>query len=141
MKKTLRILLSVFILVFIAIQFIPVARTNPPVQAEPTWNSPRTKELFTRACADCHSNETVWPWYSKIYPVSAWIAHHVDEGREHFNINEKGFGGHGAEEAAEAVEEGWMPLESYLPMHPEAKLTPEEKQELADGLKATFGSH
>ncbi|MGE9293514.1 MAG: heme-binding domain-containing protein, partial [Puniceicoccales bacterium] len=55
-----------------------------------------------------------------------------------FNINEKNFG-HGVVESAEAVEEGWMPLESYLPMHPEAKLTPEERKELAAGLKATFG--
>ncbi|MGE9292805.1 MAG: heme-binding domain-containing protein [Puniceicoccales bacterium] len=137
MKKALRNLFFVVVLVFIGIQFIPVNKTNPPVQVEPSWNSPRTKELFTRACADCHSNETVWPWYSKIYPVSAWVAGHVNEGREHFNINEKGFGEY--DEAAEAVEEGWMPLESYLPMHPEAKLTPEEKNELAAGLKATFG--
>ncbi len=137
MKKVLVKIVSVLILVFIAIQFIPVDRTNPPVQVEPQWNSPRTKELFTRACADCHSNQTVWPWYAKVYPVSAWVAHHVEEGRSDFNINEKGFG-HGVVESAEAVEEGWMPLESYLPMHPEAKLTPKEREELAAGLKATF---
>jgi len=138
MKKTLLIL----IVLFIAIQFIPYGKdhTNPPVVAEPQWDSAKTKELFMRACGDCHSNETKWPWYSKIAPISWSVYHHVVEGREHFNVSmwgkqKKNKG----DEAAEEVEEGDMPLKSYLLAHPEARLNDSEKQALIDGLKRTFG--
>ena len=60
--------------VLLIIQFVPYGRdhTNPPVIAEPAWDSPQTRALFFRACADCHSNETKWPWYSTIAPAS-WL--------------------------------------------------------------------
>ena len=138
MKKILLALVVLFVL----IQFIPYGKdhTNPPVVAEPNWDSPRTKELFMRACGDCHSNETKWPWYSNIAPLSWSIYHHVVEGREHFNVSMWGHQKKNeGEDAAEEVEEGEMPLKSYLLAHPEARLSDSEKKELIEGLKKTFG--
>lgn len=123
------------------IQLVPYGRdhSNPAVVAEPAWDSPRTRELFFRACADCHSNETVWPWYSHIAPVSWLVQRDVEHGREHFNVSQWGQGKQEAEEAAEQIEEGYMPLPPYLITHPEADLTPAEKEELIRGLEVTFG--
>ncbi|GHG04999.1 cytochrome c [Deinococcus piscis] len=125
---------------FLLLQLIPYGRahTNPPVQTQTTWDSPQTEQLFARACADCHSNQTRWPWYSNVAPVSWLVQKHVDEGRSKFNVNVPGFGPE-AGEAAEAVREGEMPEKTYLPLHPEARLTPEETQALVSGLQRTFG--
>lgn len=127
----------------IAIQFIPYGKdhTNLPVISEPQWDSPRTKELFARACADCHSHETKYPWYSKVAPISWLLEHDIQEGREHFNVSlwgeqKKNEG----EEAAKEVREGEMPMWIYTLAHPEAKLTGSEKQELLSGLEKTFGN-
>ncbi len=73
---------------FIAIQFVPVDKSNPPVASEPNWDSPQTKALVERACYDCHSNQTKWPWYSNIAPISWLVAHHVEEGRAALNFSE-----------------------------------------------------
>ena len=138
MKK---ILLGLIVL-FVVIQFIPYGKdhTNPPVVAEPQWDSPQTRALFMRACGDCHSNETKWPWYSNVAPISWSVAHHVEEGREHFNVSMWGAQKKNkADEAAEEVEEGEMPLKSYLLAHPEARLSDAEKEALIEGLKKTFG--
>jgi mono/diheme cytochrome c family protein len=126
------------VVVVVALQLIPYGHnhTNPPVQVEPQWNSPRTRELFVRACADCHSNESVWPWYSNIAPVSWLVQHDVDEGRQKFNVSVLS---RGSDEAAEKVAEGKMPLAIYTLLHPEANLSASEKQELIQGLQATFG--
>lgn len=126
----------------IAIQFIPYGKdhTNLPVMSEPQWDSPRTKELFNRACADCHSNETKYPWYSNIAPVSWLVAHDIDEGREHFNVSMWGVQKKNeGEDAAKEVREGEMPMWFYTIPHPEAKLSSSEKQELISGLEKTFG--
>ncbi len=124
------------------IQFLPYGRdyTNPKVVSEPRWDSPRTKELFMRACADCHSNETKWPWYSSIAPISWLVTYDVKEGREHFNVSmwgiqEKNDG----EEAVKSVKEGEMPPFAYLLAHPEARLSESEKRDLIEGLRRTFG--
>lgn len=125
----------------VLIQLLPFGRdhTNPPVVAEPNWDSPQTRALFFRACADCHSNETVWPWYSQVAPVSWLVSRDVVEGREQFNISEWGRPENEGDEAAETVQEGEMPLWFYVPLHPEANLTAAERQQLIDGLVATFG--
>ena len=70
-KKVILIVLIVAVGGFLLIQFVPFGRdhTNPPVVQEPKWDSPATRELAKRACFDCHSNETVWPWYSNIAPA------------------------------------------------------------------------
>ncbi len=133
--RTLMSLMGVFLL----IQLIPYghSHTNPAIQANPTWDSPATEIVFKRACADCHSNTTVWPWYSNIAPVSWLVRRHVDEGRSKFNINTIGFGEE-AHKAAEEVRSGGMPEPTYLLMHPEARLNSIEKEQLAAGLEATF---
>ncbi|MCL4431248.1 MAG: heme-binding domain-containing protein [Epsilonproteobacteria bacterium] len=135
-------ILAGFAIAAIAIQFIPYGNdhTNPPVVSEPTWDSPRTKELFNNACADCHSHQTKYPWYSNIAPISWLIAHDVEEGREHFNVSTWGAQKKNeGDEAAKEVREGEMPLWFYLPTHPEAKLSDTQKQELMSGLEKTFG--
>ncbi|MFN8458720.1 MAG: heme-binding domain-containing protein [Anaerolineae bacterium] len=160
MKLVLKIvggLVAVGVIALIGIQFVPVQRTNPPVVSEPKWDSPQTKALAERACFDCHSNQTKWPWYSYVAPMSWFVADHVQEGRDKLNFSEwgmarggegeegeEGEGGEGGEggrsdDVARAVEKGKMPMESYLLMHPEARLSPAETQALVAGLKATFG--
>jgi len=126
---------------FVLLQAVPYGRahTNPPGRQEPTWDSPETRALAVRACYDCHSNETKWPWYSHIAPVSWLVQNHVDEGRGKLNFSEWGRPQEGAE-AVEAVQEGEMPLRSYLLTHPEARLSPAEYEALVRGLAATFGS-
>ncbi|WP_261664129.1 heme-binding domain-containing protein [Deinococcus sp. Marseille-Q6407] len=123
----------------VLLQLIPYGRahTNPPVQATPPWDSPQTEQLFTRACAACHSNQTTWPWYSNVAPVSWLVQNHVDEGRSKFNVSVPGFGPE-ADEAAKTVQKGEMPEKTYLPLHPEARLTPAETQALVSGLQKTF---
>ena len=120
------------------IQLIPYGHnhTNPPVVQEPNWDSPRTRELAKRACFDCHSNESTWPWYSNIAPVSWLVQHDVEEGRSALTFSDWRVSRR-TEELAEIVLEGEMPPATYLIMHPQAKLSTNEKQELASGLMAT----
>lgn len=127
---------------FLAIQLVPYgwSHTNPSVVAEPRWDSPRTRELFFRACADCHSNETKWPLYSRVAPVSWLVWKDVQEGREHLNISEWNRPQKDANEASEKLQEGEMPLPIYLPLHQEARLSPAEKADLVAGLAATLGT-
>ncbi len=124
----------------LVIQLVPYGRShdNPPVVAEPSWDSAQTRELTVRACFDCHSNETVWPWYSNIAPVSWLVQRDVDEGREGLNFSEWNRSQDG-EESAETVRDASMPPRSYLLTHPEARLSDTQLAALADGLEATFG--
>ena len=142
MKKILVILLAVFIAGFLLIQLIPYDRdhTNPQVLAEPRWDNPQTRTYFMLACGDCHSNETVWPWYSNIAPISWLVQHDVDEGREYLNISEWGTREFEAEEAAEVYKEGEMPPIQYYPTHPEARLSAAERSTFMQGLVNTFGN-
>ena len=129
------------LLMLALIQLVPIGRdhTNPVVTAEPRWDSPVTRELVDRACFDCHSNETEWPWYTNIAPVS-WLTYRdVIEGRQALNFSEWDRPQEEADEAVETVLEGEMPPPYYLPTHPEAVLTPEEIAALVDGLRRTLG--
>ncbi|MEX2314957.1 MAG: heme-binding domain-containing protein [Thermomicrobiales bacterium] len=130
------------VVLLVAIQFIPYGRdhNNPPVTQPIVWDSPRTEELVQRACADCHSNETTWPWYSNIAPVSWLIQHDVDEGRHKLNFSEWEQQPRAAREAAETVQEGEMPPWYFAVLHPDAKLSDQEKQDLIDGFHATFST-
>ena len=126
----------------IAIQLIPYGRNhaNPPVVREPAWNSPATRELAKKACFDCHSNETAWPWYSKIAPLSWLVYWDVVEGRKELNFSDWRDGSRKSEQAAEIVKEvleGEMPPQQYYIAHPEAKLDDRSKKLLIDGLAAT----
>ena len=122
-------------------QLVPYGRdhTNPPIAAEPHWDSPATRQLAQRACFDCHSNETHWPWYSNVAPTSWMLQHHVDEGRSALNFSEFQKRFEEAHEAGEKVREGEMPPRSYVLMHPAARLSAAERQQLARGLDATLG--
>jgi mono/diheme cytochrome c family protein len=126
---------------FLVIQLVPYGRNhqNPAVAQEPTWDSDQTRALAEVACFDCHSNETVWPWYSNIAPLSWLIQHDVEEGRQVLNFSEWGRGGEGEEleELGEVIAEGIMPPGSYLPLHPSARLTATERDTLMKGLLAT----
>jgi hypothetical protein len=137
----LLILLACLIVICIAVPliFLRGEHTNPPVMAEPQWDSLRTRELFFRACGDCHSNETVWPWYSNVPPVSVLIQNDTLEGRAQFNVSEWGRPENEGGESAELLQSGEMPPRMYLLMHPSASLNASEKQELLQGLIATFG--
>jgi len=135
-------ILGIVVLVAIAIQFVPYGRdhANPPVVAEPKWDSPKTKEYFVRACADCHSNETKWPWYSNIAPISWLNQYDVEEGREHFNVSMWGVQKKNkGDESKEEFEKGEMPPWFYVIAHPDAKFTESEAKEFMKGLVATFG--
>jgi mono/diheme cytochrome c family protein len=130
---------------FVAIQFVPYGRdhTNPPVTAEPSWDSAQTKALAKKACFDCHSNETVWPFYSKIAPASWLVYHDVQEGRDGLNLSEwpslpAGGGQAIADRAAELIGSGEMPPMQYRLAHSGARLSDGEKQQLIAGLKASL---
>lgn len=138
-RRILLGLIAAVVILFLAIQLVPVNRTNPPVVSEPQWDSLETRALAERACFDCHSNETKWPWYSYVAPVSWGIAREVEEGREVLNFSEWQRAYEEAHEAAEVVQEGEMPPGNYIPMHPEAVLTTSERRQLIAGLQATTG--
>jgi hypothetical protein len=123
--------IAVLTVALVVIQFVPVDRANPPVETE----VPATAEVrvvLRRACYDCHSNETVWPWYSRVAPVSWLVARDVHKGREELNFSawnrlttkEQAKASH---ESWEKVEEGEMPLWFYLPTHPEARLSAQDR--------------
>jgi mono/diheme cytochrome c family protein len=144
MKPWLRwvlIALSIGVIAFVVIQFIPYRVTNPAVQQEPKWDSPRTRRLAVAACFDCHSNETKTAWWEDIAPLSWWITNHVEEGRAKLNFSEWGTGGGNSDDAAETVLNGSMPPGYYtwFGMRSNAKLTPAERRELASGLQKTLG--
>jgi len=129
------------LIVAILIQFIPFGHnhTNPPVTREPAWNTPDTRALFRRACFDCHSHETVWPWYAHVAPVSWLVQNDVDGGRSQLNFSEWDHPQRHATDIAAEVKQGDMPPWFYLPMHAAARLSETEKAALLDGAEKTFG--
>ena len=127
---------------FVAIlQFVPYGRNhvNPPLGAEPAWSSPEVRALAVRSCFDCHSNETRWPWYSQVAPLSWIIQQHAEEGRSVLNFSDWAAPQPEAAEAAESVRDGEMPIGSYELMHPEARLSSSERQQLIVGLETMTG--
>jgi mono/diheme cytochrome c family protein len=127
--------------VLVAIQFAPYghARVNPPRLGEPAWDSPATRALAAQACFDCHSNETEWPAYARVAPVSWLVQHDVDEGRSAMNFSEWPRPQEHADDAAEEVRERKMPPALYQMMHPHARLSDADFGRLADGLEKTVG--
>lgn len=124
------------------LQLVPFGRDhkNPAVRREPVWDQPRTRELAVRACFDCHSNQTKWPWYSSLAPISWLVQHDVEEGRQHLNFSTWDLPQKDVDEAVEAIEEGEMPMLVYLPLHPEARLSAAEQAELVRGLEVTLSA-
>ncbi|MBI5032001.1 MAG: heme-binding domain-containing protein [Chloroflexi bacterium] len=134
------IVILVVLLTFGAI----LLETNPPIQREPAWDSAQTKELAQRACYDCHSNETVWPLYTKL-PIGSWLAvFDTFRGRRELNFSEWSSAstrrreGNLAREIAEVINEGSMPPRYYVMLHPTAALTAQEKQQLIQGLQKSL---
>ncbi|HRR08561.1 MAG TPA: heme-binding domain-containing protein [Rhodothermales bacterium] len=125
-KKVYGAILAVLGL-FILMQLIPIDRENPAVTLDMPAPKP-VKDILKRACYDCHSNETKWPWYSYLAPVKFMIRHHIDEGRNKVNFStwDQPQGEEKAEipeEIIEVIEKGEMPTWDYILMHAEAKLS------------------
>jgi hypothetical protein len=123
---------------FAAAQFFQPPIPQPqPAQDKPAWDNPaldrRVAAILKRSCADCHSNETRWPWYARISPGSWFMATHVVRGRHHMNlsrqweISEETLG-----EIHDAIRDGTMPLASYLWLHRDAKLSAAEQKLVKD---------
>lgn len=120
-------------------QLVPYGRdhTNPTIGTEPAWDRPETRDLAVRACYDCHSNETRWPWYTDVAPVSWFVYNHVAEGRAELNFSELGRRQE-TNEIIETIRDGSMPPWSYTILHPDASLSAAEKDSLIRGFEATL---
>ncbi|MGN6646969.1 MAG: heme-binding domain-containing protein [Cytophaga sp.] len=142
MKK--KILIGLLVLL-VLIQIIRVDKTNPPVDVNNDFitvtKAPvEIAAVLKTACYDCHSNETKYPWYFNVAPISWWAKDHVNDGRKHLNYSiwntyNKERQNHKLEEMYSEVEEGEMPLSSYTIVHGDAKLTAEQKKALTEWLK------
>ncbi len=134
MKRRIQIGIQAAAVVLIAAQFIRPDTRNPPASpARCLWSDqrvdPKVSALLRRACANCHSHETVWPWYSQVSPVSWVVAWDVKRGRKKLNFsNWTGGSANVWEEISDAVDKGEMPPKQYVLMHPEAKISPADKQ-------------
>jgi mono/diheme cytochrome c family protein len=128
--------------VLVAIQVVPYGRrhANPGGGSEPAWDSATTRALASRACFDCHSNETKWPAYAHVAPASWLVQHDVEDGRAALNFSEWDRPYKEAGEAAEVVRKQEMPPLSYLLMHRDARMTVLEREQLARGLAGTIGA-
>lgn len=139
-KRLLLWAVAALVLIVLLVQLVPLDRSNPTPTREIAWNSAETHNLARRACTDCHSDETVWPWYSRIAPASFILVNHVHEGRAELNFSEWDRPNAGFEDVSETIREGEMPPWDYILMHPEAKLTATEKEQLLAGMQATFAA-
>ena len=137
-KKITYALLAILVI----IQFIKpkrnVASEMSVNDIEKHYNVPENiKKTFSKACRDCHSNNTVYPWYANIQPVAWWLNDHIQDGKKHFNLSEFATyppkrADHKLEELIESQTDHWMPLASYMKLHAEARLTQAESQEVVD---------
>lgn len=145
MKKALKLIAILFFLGIVILQFFRPERTNPPIvkneTLEATMKVPENVQaILNRSCKDCHSNETVYPWYSNIAPVSWSVVDHIKVGREELNFSEWGTYSkrkkeRKLEEICEEVEEGEMPHYQYLWIHWDATLTKSDVQVLCEWAK------
>jgi hypothetical protein len=140
MRRVLGIGALVAVGLFAVIQFVPYGHdhTNPPVTAEPRWDSTRTRTHARAACFDRHSNQTEWPWSTDVAPFSWSTQRDVDEGRSPLNFSEWDRTDPELDELGDAVRDGSMPPREYLLIHPGARLGDAERRALADGLEATL---
>lgn len=138
--KFVRWVLFSLLVVLLGIQFVPVERANPPVESEVPAPA-NVRAVLRRACYDCHSNETVWPWYSHVAPVSWLLARDVHEARRELNFST--WNRMTAERQARKISKAWdevesgdMPLWFYLPLHGDARLSTDDKNKLHDWAKS-----
>ena len=123
--------------VFVLIQAVPYgwSHSNPPVTANAPWPSAQAESLARAACYDCHSNETDWPVYSYVAPMSWLVRRDVESGRDELNFSEWDHDSD-ANDAADEIEDGTMPPRTYTLMHPAARLSDDEEDELITALDA-----
>ena len=143
--KILKWIVIVVAVLFVAIQVIRPAKTNPPVDETRTIYAriqvpPEVAGIMERSCQDCHSSKTVWPWYSQVAPVSWLLTDDVNDGRRHLNLSDwAAYDSKRAskklDEMCEQVDHGEMPLWFYVPLHPKSKLTENDKKILCDWTK------
>ena len=150
MKRFIKIALLILAIAFIGIQFFQIDKTNPPVVEGQTLESAVAVPadiafVLGRACNDCHTNKTNYPWYSYIQPSGWFLKDHVNEGRRELNFSE--FAAYEPrkrkkklEEICEQVESGEMPLPSYLWIHRESVLSESDKKAICDWSKSVAGS-
>jgi hypothetical protein len=137
-RRMLKYTVIALVLLLVAIQFVQPERTNPPVDPSSTFEAvakpgPEVASLLRRACHDCHSHNTVWPWYAYVAPVSWLVVDDVKTARRNLNFSQWNLLGPEMSrtrlrEACQEVREGAMPLWNYRLMHPEARLTAEDKK-------------
>jgi hypothetical protein len=128
------------VVLLLAVQFVQPDRTNPPANPDASFAAvakpaPEVAAILQRACANCHSNETTWPWYSRVAPASWLVASDVKEGRAHMNLSEWNFLSPEASRlklkaACKEVKDGEMPLWQYRLIHSEARLTPADVEQI-----------
>lgn len=137
MKKTLLYLVIAAIVVFLLIQLIPFGRdhTNPATTSEPVWDSPQSRQLVKDSCFQCHSNETVWPWYSNVAPASWLVSADVASGRRRFNFSEWNTNPGELNDMVSSIQEGEMPPIQFWIFHPSARLNAQAKQALIQALQ------
>jgi hypothetical protein len=138
-RKVVKIALLSLLGLLVAIQLVPYGRdhSNPPVTAEPAWDSPQTRRLVAASCFDCHSNQTSWPWYTSVAPFSWLTQRDVDDGRATLNFSEWNRPQE-IDEIIGIISEGEMPPWYYGLLHSSARLSDQERQQLIDGLRATL---
>jgi len=139
MKKIIYALI-ILVVLFGLIQLVPYGRnhTNPVVVSEPNWDSSATRDLVKTACFDCHSNETIWPWYSNIAPVSWLVYLDVVGGRRHMNFSDWASQSESANRITSIINEGEMPPFQYTLIHKNAILDATQKKTLIDGITNTL---
>jgi hypothetical protein len=133
---------AVLVALFLLIQLIPVEQTNPPVEADLTAPD-AVKDILRRACYDCHSHETRWPWYGRVAPFSWWLAEHVIEGRADLNFSRWPLFDFEARELMlrdieKQLVDGTMPLPSYLVGHREARLSDMDRKVLLEWARGGY---
>jgi hypothetical protein len=145
MRLFKRIILALAV-IFVLMQLYRPARTNPPVDQTHTMEKamaipPNVQTILSRACNDCHSSKTVWPWYSNVAPISWMLTDHVNEGRAELNFSDwttfsQKKKRHKLEEICEQVNKKEMPVSSYLWMHHDATLSAEDRNAICDWANA-----
>jgi hypothetical protein len=142
-RKNVKVSVLILVAVLAVAQAIRPAKTNPPARLDASLD-PAIKPLLQRACYSCHSNETVWPWYSSVAPISWLIASDVSEGRQNLNFSEWGtypadIQGHKMIKIGEEVEEKAMPPWYYSFMHGDSRLSEEERAVIKNWASTASG--
>ena len=142
LKKILKPVLIIALVLLVLIQFFQIDKTNPPVTIgqdflEATNPPPAINSLIKKACYDCHSNTSKYPWYTNIQPVAWWVEGHIRNGRKELNFStwttyERKRQAHKLDECVEVLEEKEMPMLSYMVAHPEAWINAEQREQLAN---------